>query len=335
MRPLRRLRNLKRNLKRELISPPTASPSGRPSEQPLKLTHDTETTNLKAFRVSPQLTDPRINDWLSAHHIVSPPLSQQRQQLLLFLSGSFGNPKNQTLLLWAAAQAGYHAINLSYPNSWKVGGICRRSSLSDCHQLVRLSILDGVKRSNNFNVSPENSLYNRLNQLLMYLKQQHPGENWEQYITDNQAINWANIAIAGHSQGGGHAALIAKQHAVARCIMLGAPADFSAKQKSLAPWLSEPHATPAEHYYGFTHAQDKSIQRILSAWKCLGLSKFGPPVNVDQATDSRYQASHQLITNAQPSRPGKYHGCVAVDANTPLRPDGTPAFAPVWQYLLA
>ena len=173
----------------------------------------------------------------------------------------------------------------------------------------------------------------------MYLKQQHKGENWENYLAADQphagGINWERIVVAGHSQGGGHAALIAKQHLVARCIMLGAPADFSAKQKTLAPWLSGPHATPAERYYGFTHAQDKSIQRILAAWKCLGLNEFGSPVNVDQSADGLYQHSHQLITNVRPSRPGKYHGCVAVDANTPLRPDGTPAFAPVWQYLLS
>ena len=302
---------------------------------------------LKTYKVSPRLTDTSINNWLAPHHIVLPPPNEQRGELLVFLSGSFGQPKNQTFLLQAAAGAGYHAVNLSYPNDWTVGGICRRSSKVDCHEQVRLSILDGGDRATAINIGPQNSIYNRLSKLIAYLAQQQQNENWDLYIAENatekdifhkgshpEILNWSRIAVAGHSQGGGHAALIAKNHLVARCIMLGAPADFSQPLQAVAPWLSPPHLTPSERYYGFVHTQDKGFQRILIAWKLLGLDQFGSPVNIDRANGD-YQHRHQLITSAQPARQGKHHSCVAVDITAPRNPNGTLVFAPVWEYLFS
>lgn len=288
-------------------------------------------SNLNIYQIPPQLTDVQVTDWLTPHQVAVPSSQSRRNQLFLFLSGSFGSPTNQKLLLKEALHLGYHTINLSYPNSWTVGGLCRHSLDPNCHEKVRLSVLDGIGRTNQVEVSQSNSIHNRLAKLLQYLQQQHPEEAWDNYL-DGHDPQWSKIVVAGHSQGGGHAGIIARQHLVARCIMLGSPADFSTVLQAPAPWISSTHATPVERYYGFAHAQDQGIERILLAWKLLGLSDLGQPVNVDKVS-SPYSKSHQLLTNARPNRPGKFHGSVAVDLQTPKQFDGSPLFKPVWQYL--
>lgn len=286
---------------------------------------------MNTYQILPQTTDSHISDWLAPHQVALPSPQDCRNQLFLFLSGSFGNPNNQKLLLKEALNLGYHTINLSYPNSWTVGGLCRHSSDVNCHEKVRLSILDGVSRTDQIKVSQSDSIHNRLVKLLQYLQQQHPHENWDNYLNGDQPC-WSKIVVTGHSQGGGHAAIIAQQHLVARCIMLGSPADFSTLLQAPAPWLSATQATPVERYYGFAHTKDQGIERILLAWQLLGLSSLGQPVNVDKVF-SPYGQSHQLLTNARPNRPGKFHGSVAVDLQTPRQFDGSPLFKPVWQYL--
>lgn len=284
------------------------------------------------FSVPPQNTDSAISHWLTPHQVAVPQGEARRNQLFLFLSGSFGTPDNQSLLFKEAVQAGYHAINLCYPNSWTVAALCRRSSDPDCHGKVRLSIIDGHSHSNLIEIDRANSIENRLAKLLVYLQQHRPHEHWGTYCEKGE-ICWENIAIAGHSQGGGHAVLIAKQHLVVRCIMFAAPADFSPVLQRPSPWLSSPQATPAERYYGFAHAQDKGLNYILLAWEQLGLAQFGSAINVDK-TSNPYNQSHQLLTNSMPARPGKYHGCVVLDLQTPKSSDRTPLLRPVWQYLL-
>jgi len=286
----------------------------------------------KFYKVLPHKTDREIDDWLDPHYAIAPHLTSRKNRLFLFLSGSYGDPSNQCLILQTAAQLGYYAINLCYPNSWTVAGLCRNSVDLEAHDKVRWEIIDGIKRSNLIDISRANSIENRLIKLLLYLHQQHPEEGWFDYI-DGNFPKWESIVVAGHSQGGGHAAIIAKEHIVDRVILLGAPADYNRILKRPASWLSTPHITPADRYYGFAHLQDPGIKRISIAWRLLGMTAYGSPVNVD-STPLPYHQSHQLVTRANPASRQKYHGCVAVDAHTPKLPDGTPRFKSVWQYLL-
>ena len=73
-------------------------------------------------------------------------------------------------------------------------------------------------------------------------------------------------------------------------------------------------------------------------WRLIGLEAFGAPVSVD-AVAPPYGGTRQLITSAAPNpdatRAGgsPEHGATVVDRATPLLPDGTPRFAPVWAYM--
>lgn len=284
----------------------------------------------QAVEILPQTTDSAINVEQTAHYVLFANSAAPKNQLFLFLSGSYGKPRGQQLILERASKLGYHAIGLSYPNSWTVGELCNNSPDANCYEQVRLETIQGGDYSDKVEINRPNSIENRLVKLLVYLNQQYPEQGWSQYLTGDSP-KWENIVVAGHSQGGGHAAMIAKENQVARVILLAAPADYSQVLNAPAPWLSAPPATPPERYYGFVHRQDKGFENIQQAWQLLGL--VGPGVNVDQVAPP-YNQSHWLLTGVPPARPGKHHGSVAVDNNTPKSPDGTPLFAPVWQYLL-
>ena len=297
-----------------------------------KQIEEIETKDATLLKILPQLTDREIDDWLEPHYVATSKNPFRRQQLLLFLSGSYGKPGRQLLLMKEAIELGYHAINLCYPNSWTVAELCQGCEDKNCHEKVRLEIIKGHKYSDKINISRPNSLENRLVKLLQYLDQQHPEESWQQYYHHNSPC-WESIAVAGHSQGGGHAAMIAKENLVSRVIMFGSPADYNPILQSLAPWLEENHATPVQRYYSFAHLQDPGYAKFEEAWRCLGMSDYGSVVNVGHQP-SPYNYSHCLVTQASPARPRKYHGCVVSDLQTPRLLDGTPRFREVWQYLL-
>ena len=291
-----------------------------------------ETQSATLAQILPQLTAQEIDNWLDPHYVAISKAPFRRNQLLLFLSGSYGKPGRQLLIMKEAIELGYHVINLSYPNSWTVAKLCQDCQDENCHQKVRLEIVDGVKRSNKVEIGRPNSIENRLVKLLQYLHQQQPEENWPQYL-DGNSPRWQSIVVAGHSQGGGHAAIIAKEHIVARVIMFSSPADYSPVYQNLAPWLAASHATPADRYYGFIHLKDLGFARVEQAWDCLGMTVYGSVVNVDRQVIP-YNYSHCLVTAARPAHPRKYHGSVANDVQTPKLLDGAPRFKQVWQYLL-
>ncbi len=283
--------------------------------------------------IDPAATDSAIDQWLDPHVVYYDPSIPHRQQLFVFLPGSFGQPRRCQHLLRIAAQLGFHVIGLRYPNSWTVHSLCSESADSTCHFKVRFEIVEGVDLSPLVDITPANSIHNRLRALLQYLVQHFPDEGWEQFLSEDGDIRWERILIGGHSQGGGHAALIGKYYRVARVLMF-AWSDLWKEngQWRLAPWVDSLNATPTDAFIGITHVEDALAAR-LATWRRMGLAQFGPPVLVDTVPPPYYH-SHQLLTNVTPARSGAYHGSVVTDHATPLDSNGVPILAPVWQYML-
>ncbi len=284
------------------------------------------------FLVEPQLTDPAIDNWLDGHYVARDATVAANGRLFLFLGGSWGIPARQRRITDEAARLGYHAINLNYPNSWTVGGLCAESDDPDCHLRVRLQIIDGGAHTDLVGVGPANSVVGRLRSLLRHLERELPEDGWGRFLVDGEPA-WDAMVVAGHSQGGGHAALLGKLHTVARVVMLASPVDHLRGRRSQAPWLARPGATPADRYFGFVHALDRGADRVLSAWEALGMSAGGPVVDVDEALPP-YGGSQRLVTRLRDVPRGKYHGCVVQDRVTPLDASGQPLYRPVWRYLL-
>lgn len=285
------------------------------------------------YWIHPQDTDPQITTWLDSHYVCINTDIANKNVLFLFLTGSYGKPKNTQFITRSAANLGYYAINLTYPNTWTVGSFCKDSEDPDCYEKVRLEIIDGQDRTDKVDISRSNSIENRLIKLLLYLNTRHPEQNWAQFLTASNEIIWSKMIVAGFSQGGGHVGVIAKYHTVKKVIFFASPKDYSDYYDSPAAWLFDAHITPAEKYFGFNHVEDK-LDKQLQNWSALGMPDSNHVINVDTSTYP-YENSHRLVTNEEPRVEGKYHSCVVKDKTTPLSVDGTPLFQPVWDYLIA
>ncbi len=307
---------------------PIAATTAAPKPTTLAVNSD---KSMLEYDVLPKVTDSAIDNWLEPHYVTFNPAVPAKNKLFLFLVGSFGKPNNVQLISQQAANEGFNAINLRYPNAWTVNDLCDRDSDKACYDKVRLEILDGQDRSDKVTISRANSIENRLQKLLVYLNAQHPEQGWSKFL-DGENIRWDLIVVAGHSQGGGHAVMIGHVHQVSRVVMMGAPNDSFRGERDLAPWISSKNATPAANYYGFSHSKDPGYKGQQAAWGVIGLNAFGPVVNVEGKT-APYNNSHQLTTNITPAQPGEFHGSVVVDRNTPKAKDGTPLLKEVWQYL--
>jgi hypothetical protein len=282
------------------------------------------------YFVTPSSTDAAISGWNDPHVVEIDRSAAQNRILFVHLVGSFGTPDSSKLILRQAARGGDRAIGLTYPNSWTVDSLCDSSSDPDCYEKVRLEIIDGGDRTSLVSVTRADSIENRLTKLLLYLDQRFPNDGWRTFLDGAGEPLWERITISGHSQGGGEAAMIGAIHRVNRVVMFASPKDFSSFFNAPAAWLSGPHATPIEAYYGFCHTLDGPQQ--LQIWTALRLNVTGPSAIIDgQSPPSG--GLHMLFTRATPAPSGQYHGCVVVDRDTPLQPDGTPLFADVWKYM--
>jgi len=289
--------------------------------------------------IAPQTTDPAI-DWVPAvnpqfnyHYVWLDAAQESNGKLLVFLPGSNGKPRGYQLLEQEAARLGYHVIGLMYQNSVAVVDVCTGSPDPNCSGNMRLEIIDGVDRSSFVDVSPANSIDNRLTKLLLYLDAQYPNEQWSRFLKHG-APKWSQIAVGGHSQGAGQAALIGKIHHVNRVIMFGGPVDARVAGEADA-WVSI-GKTPAARYFALFHSRDHFAAGIRPNLTALDLDRFGDPV-VLEASEPPYGGTHILVTDLEPQ--GGYaipnpHLSEAVDRWTPLGPDGTPLLSDAWRYLL-
>lgn len=286
--------------------------------------------------VNPQTTDPQIDTFLSPHFVARNPGSTQRNQLLVFFPGTNGTAVGYRTFVTLAADMGYHAIGLNYVNGEAINELCGPTLDLNCYGNVRLEILDGTDRSSLVSVNRANSIENRLIRLLIYMQQINPAANWAQFLDAQNGIRWDKLVVAGHSQGGGHAGIVGKNHRVARVIMFAAM-DFSGALNSVASWISATGLTPNADFYGFGHQQDEEVNYALlstRAWPAYGMNAFGAPINVDTAAPP-YGGTHSLDSTfpAIPSG-SNYHGCIVVDTRFPLDASGVSIYAPVWRYLL-
>ncbi len=288
--------------------------------------------------IDPVLTSSAISSNFSSHVAINPGSAvAAKGRLFVILPGTGGVPRNSRLILRTGAPRGYHAIGLSYPNDETIGGLCANSTVPDCTGLARNEVITGTDSSPLVNVNQANSITGRLIALLTYLAATFPNEGWGQYLVGGQP-NWSVITVAGHSQGSGHAAFLAKLQNLDRTVMFSGPSDVGIAPGSSAPWLSLPNVTPVSRQYGFTHTGDTlaAFAMVTRNWGLIGLAAFGAPVSVDSIA-APFADSRQLMTNAAPNPSGQTpfptHGAPVVDAVTPLTPTGTPLFAPVWIYL--
>lgn len=274
---------------------------------------------------------------LDSHQVYINKTVTAKNKLFVFLPGTGAIPRYYRYILDVAAQQGYHAIGLTYVNPVTVSTLCGSTTNLDCNGNVRYEILDGTDRATEVNISVANSIENRLAKAIAYLNTQYPTENWGQFLTSG-SVNWTKVSLAGHSQGGGQTAFIAKVRSLIRATSFSSPSDFNTVVNTLPNWLSQTNTTPLANCYGFTSLNDElAVYSVISLnWQALGYTGLGTTTSVDANVNAPFTA-HTLTTATAP-RPNitvttPNHNITVVDVNTPLNADGKPTFAPIWQYM--
>jgi pimeloyl-ACP methyl ester carboxylesterase len=277
--------------------------------------------------ILPSATDPQISAWNAAHYVAFSPGVVHHRRLLVYLHGLGGTGAGATELCRAAARGGFHVVGITYPNDWVPFQLCMQGG-SVCYEALRREIVEGVDHSPQISVARADSIENRVVRLLQHLEQLHPGEGWSEFV-NGESPSWNRVVLYGHSQGGANAAIIAKDHPVARIVMSAPATDFVGS--SPAAWWST-HATPSSAYFGFCHVQDQLSAKV-AVWSALGMAAFGQVVDVASVAPP-FGQTHQLSTSVPPAVAGQYHNSTTVDSVTPRNPDGSPAYLPTWMYLL-
>ncbi len=278
--------------------------------------------------VPPGETDPGIDARAGDHLVAVPAPGTSIGRLLLFFPGTAARPDQYTSLVRRAAELGYHSLSLDYENSRSINFQVCPGQPPDCHEAARLEILTGAESPYiEPDVDATNAAFNRLTQLLVHQHATHPEEGWDAYLANGEP-RWDRIAVGGHSQGGGHAAMTAKLHEVDRALLFGATEP--------APWTLEPIATPAGRFWGLVHTQEPIFNGITLSWTNLALPGALVEIELTPPEDS----SHRLATTfsecgGDPTSNGYFHNCYIVDGwMPPPGANGTPVFAPIWDHML-
>jgi hypothetical protein len=285
------------------------------------------TAQLRTYPILPSLTDRAIGTYTSTgdeHYVYLDDLVKKLNKLFVFLPGTNGRGKNAKFVVPFAASLGYHAISLTYSSDLALAMICKNNNDSNCFSKGRQEIVFGDDVSDAWHVDKANSIVNRLQKLLLYLATVYPKDNWKQFLTAANEINWEKICLAGQSQGGGHAAFIAQQKKLDRVILFASPKDYSTTFHQPAQWLYQKSITPLNRYFGFVHTADGTNGCTWTEQKeiftIMGFDMFGGWINVDE-TLPPYQHTHTLTsTKAQ----GFPHGAVI----------GDKSYETVWKYMM-
>jgi hypothetical protein len=227
-----------------------------------------------------------------------------------------------------------------------MGTLCQSSADPDCYWKARAVVTfgGGSPVPNQQAVSIGDSIVNRLNKLLASLVQAHGNENWGQFLLADRTVDWSKVVLAGHSQGGGHAGILAKSVTLGRVVYFSSPEDWDEANDRRATWTSNrPNVTAANRQFGFGADADTLVPNghAFAHWDAIGLPKPADgPVSVDNG--GTFSGAHQLRTASgfNPASTAatlalKRHGITVVDASTPLDANGNPVFDTngVWAYL--
>lgn len=292
-----------------------------------------------AYLVTPSATDSNITQvYIGERHWVYPPDTNTRNRLLLMLPGTLARPSAYQGVMEAGAAAGLHVIGLVYVNTNDVSSRCGLDC--QCYEDYRMEMIDGTDRTTNLVMDRANSIENRLNKLLLFMATNNPTEGWGQFLDSTTNAVWSNIIVAGHSQGAGHAAMLAHTRRVARVLM------FSWSDRCLdfpnpvgpPPWVSTNNPTPGDRYFGFHHTNDPTVlaEWATQTWARLGLPAFGEVTMIEDAPLPPHGPTHSHFTDTAPrgTNGAAYHNATAVDLNTPTNAAGQYVYAPLWSYMM-
>jgi hypothetical protein len=206
-------------------------------------------------------------------------------------------------ILEEAIAKGYLVLQLGYANSDSVGSICQNDP--DCYGPVRGEIVTGQDLSALVDVNAANGIENRLSQLVGYLKANpasFPGMTLPAALA-GASIDYANVRFGGHSQGGGHAGIIAKNRLVQQACFLSSIVDNTSTllgQTRSATWLgSGSWATPTSSQRTLYHAQDDAAPGIEANNATVGVTQVREKTWCPALGCATYDAHGAIVNDAR------------------------------------
>ncbi len=236
------------------------------------------------------------------HAIAIPTHYDPNKGLWIHFTGTAGRPYNQKIRkssfdnynwLDEIMSQGYTVIQLAYDNAKSVNDICQHEGLDhdNCAGEVREEILTGVPQSLYVDTDAYNSVDYRLQVLLTYLKLQASVKLPSTILPT--AMDWSQVTVSGHSQGGNHAYYIAKNRGVRFACMLASPYDtfdkfdLTAGAIPIADWFTTGgSATPVSRMGQFATKEDDQYSTFNNtAHIVLGMKEGQESFSTDLATE--------------------------------------------------
>ena len=309
--------------------------------------------NILANSVDPEIDvdTVSIEDTVWCKVFLDPSL-ELREKLFVFLPGTGGKPADHySEISRRAAELGYHSIGLVYKNTQSISALCGYTPDLNCSEDARLEIIYGEDLSDGVAVDEANSIQNRLSRLLIRLHEINTLAGWDNYVNlSDSSLIWNNIAFGGHSQGGGHAALIARDHSIDRLLFFNCPSDFNShpSAEDQPSWFYDDFETSDSLWYAFYHQQNGGDNR-LKVYQNFGMEQWGVVRNVDE-DEPPYNFTHILKTDSNTYDYSGFvnddcdddegtsefdaHSDIIVDCELPKDVSGTNYYLQVWDYML-
>ncbi len=226
---------------------------------------------------------------------------------------------------------GLHVLRVHYANGW-FAQFGKEPPPNDDKFLgkIRLEAAIGEDVSDAVAIPFPDSIKSRSFQLVKWLSRENPAGRWEIFLNDaGDDLRWDRVILAGASHGSTTAARFAKHQRVDRVVMFCGPRDQH------ETWQALPSATPAQRFFGFSHVLDTgwSGDHYCRSWELLGLTEFGPIVNVDQSQPP-FENTRRLVTAADVNQDvNRAHSCVIPVKGSVKDSAGDYVHEAAWRYL--
>jgi hypothetical protein len=198
------------------------------------------------------------NDW---HQLYLPPKLTDEGKLLVFLCGGHGKAEPCENVFPVAARQGYHVVGLTYPAIVDAcSGLPAEEKYACFTDVLRETVTgDDASNKTDFHLHRQDSIVNRLINVLKWADDQNDEEGWGKYLNDDgDDVDWTKVNLAGFSNGSTHVSFMGTQidyQDVGRVTLFAGPNDGHGPSTDWhhAPYIQHVPGMTDARYYGLVH----------------------------------------------------------------------------------
>ena len=227
-------------------------------------------------------------------------------RVLFYLVGTYGDPAGEHNVPARACELGFVAIAPMYENRDMARSVCGDDG--PCYEAFHVEITDGSGdvAPDPVRVDVASSIRNRVATLLEHLASTRDAP-WTTVRDRLAADDWSSVALAGHSQGAGHVAYLAREESAERMVLLAGPSDRignGTPTHAPAPWIAALAAAPLRTTLRLAYMHDDDdfeiVPQVIDNWDLMGIEDGTCP----QATAGGYAGTCRRIRTTTDSCTG-------------------------------